>query len=179
MGEQTSEAGSLIHRRDPLSRRSREPCMVGLFGLADLARDLGQGAARHATGRPLSYRLALAGCFPETLALPQRCSNRSAVPVFAKDRGTLHRQAPERFLRLPREQLACQVFILEPSGERPERWVNPSASTRCLKGQTCRRAETRSRRRLHVLVEENAKPRSRQMRVPKKPAAESVKIYFA
>jgi hypothetical protein len=94
--------------------------MVGLFGLADLARDLGQGAARHATGRPLSYRLALAGCFPETFALPQRCSNRSAVPVFAKDRGTVH-----------------------------------------------------------VLVEENAKPRSRQTRVPKKPAAESVKIYFA
>ena len=40
VGGQTSEAGSLIRLRDPSSLRRRDPRVVGVFGVADLACDL-------------------------------------------------------------------------------------------------------------------------------------------
>ena len=39
VGGQTSEASSLIRLRDPTSLRGRDPRVVGVFGVADLACD--------------------------------------------------------------------------------------------------------------------------------------------
>ena len=41
VGGQTSEAGSLIRLHDPSSLRGLDPRVVGGFGVADLACDLG------------------------------------------------------------------------------------------------------------------------------------------
>ena len=40
----SAEAGSLIRLRGASSLRGRDPRVVGSFGVADLARDLGTGA---------------------------------------------------------------------------------------------------------------------------------------